>query len=92
MAAGDIELVTSIAQLAEITRVLSRPRLRKFLNPDEARIIVQNLGTRALTLDQIPVVTLSPDPKDDPILATAIAGKADLIVSGNKKHMLLSLS
>ncbi len=31
---------------------------------------------------------LSPDPKDNPILAAAIAGKADLIVSGDKKHML----
>jgi predicted nucleic acid-binding protein len=33
-------------------------------------------------------VNLSPDPKDNPILAAAIAGKADLIVSGDKKHML----
>lgn len=31
---------------------------------------------------------LSPDPKDNPILAAAIAGKADLIVSGDKHHML----
>ena len=31
---------------------------------------------------------LSPDPKDNPILAAAIAAKADLIVSGDKKHML----
>ena len=35
-----------------------------------------------------PDVNLSPDPKDNPILAAAIAGKADLIVSGDKKHML----
>ena len=33
-------------------------------------------------------MNLSPDPKDNPILATAIAGKADLIVSGDKKHVL----
>ena len=33
-------------------------------------------------------VSLSPDPKDNPILAAAIAEKADLIVSGDKKHML----
>ena len=31
---------------------------------------------------------LSSDPKDNPILAAAIAGKADLIVSGDKRHML----
>ncbi len=31
---------------------------------------------------------ISPDPKDNPILAAALAGKADLIVSGDKKHVL----
>ena len=86
---GDIEIVTSTAQLTEIDNVLSRPRLQKYVDADEASVIVQDMGTRALVLDEIPVVNLSPDPKDNPILATAIAGKADLIISGDKKHILL---
>ena len=73
---GDIELVTSTAQLTEIDNGLSRPRLQKYVDADEAPVIVQDMGTRALVLDEIPVVNLSPDPKDNPILATAIAGKA----------------
>ena len=85
---GEFELVTSMAQLAELTNVLARPRLHKFLNADEATAIVENLGTRALVLDELPSVYLSPDPKDNPILAAAIAGKVALIVSGDKKHML----
>ena len=85
---GEIELVTSTAQVSEIADVLARPRLQKFLDADEAIAIVDNIGTRALILDELPMVDLSPDPKDNPILAAAIAGKADLIVSGDKKHML----
>ena len=85
---GEIELITSTAQLAELTDVLARPRLHKFLDTDEAIAIVENLGARALILDEPPDVHLSLDPKDNPILAAAIAGKADLIVSGDKKHML----
>ena len=85
---GDIELVTSTVQLTEIDNVLSRPRLQKYVDADEASVIVQDMGTRALVLDEIPVVNLSPDPKDNPILATAIAWKADLIISGDKKHIL----
>ena len=85
---GEIELVTSTAQLAEVATVLARPRLRKYLDADEATAIVDNLDTRALVLDAPPDVNLSPDPKDNPILAAAIAAKADLIVSGDKKHML----
>ena len=85
---GEIELVTSPAQLAELADVLGRPRLQKFLDADEAAAIVENLGTRALILDDSLGVNLSPDPQDNPILAAAINGKADLIVSGDKKHVL----
>jgi putative PIN family toxin of toxin-antitoxin system len=85
---GEIELVTSTAQLAEVTAVLARPRLQRYLDADEAAAIVENIDTRALVLDALPDVNLSPDPKDNPILAAAIAGKADLIVSGDKRHML----
>ena len=74
--------------MAEVAAVLARPRLEKFLGADEAETLVENIGTRALILDEPPSVNLSPDPKDNPILAAAIAGKADVIVSGDKKHML----
>ena len=85
---GEIELVTSTAQIAEMADVLVRPHLQRFLDADEVKAIVENMGTRALILDAPPAVNLSSDPKDNPILAAAIAAKAGLIVSGDKKHML----
>ncbi|MCE2516032.1 MAG: putative toxin-antitoxin system toxin component, PIN family [Acidobacteria bacterium] len=85
---NEIELVTSTAQLAELANVLARPRLHKFLDADEAEAIVENMHTRALVLAELPLVKLFRDPKDNPILATAIAAKADFIVSGDKRHML----
>lgn len=85
---GEIELVTSTEQMAELAEVLARPRLQKYLDADEAAAIIENIDTRALILDAPPEVELSPDPKDNPILAAAIAGKAELIVSGDKHHML----
>lgn len=42
----------------------------------------------ALVLDDLPEVDYPPDPKDNPILATAIAGQAQYIVSGDKRDML----
>lgn len=85
---GKIEVVTSAAQMTELAAVLARPRLRKYVDADEAALIVENMDTRALIFDDPPPVDLSPDPHDNPILAAAVAGKADLIVSGDKKHML----
>lgn len=85
---GEIGLVISTAQLAEIADVITRPRLQRFLDPDESAAVIANIGARALVLDAPPAVNLSPDPDDNLILAAATAGKADLIVSGDKKHML----
>ena len=85
---SEIELVTCPAQLAELADVLARTRLRKFVDPDQSAAIVENMDTRAIIFHNPPDVNLSPDPHDNPILAAAIAGKADLIVSGDKKHML----
>lgn len=85
---GEVEVVTSAAQLAELAQVLSRSRLQRYVDAEEAAVIVDNLETRAVVVRDPPTVTLSPDHADNAILAAAIAGKADLIVSGDRKHML----
>ena len=43
---GEIELVTSTAQIAEMADVLVRPRLQRFLDADEAKAIAENMGRR----------------------------------------------
>ena len=85
---NDIDLVTSVAQIDEITDVLARPKLRGFVDPDEAAQMVSAIHLRAIVDDDMPVPKHSPDPKDDVILATAIAGQAALLVTGDKRHLL----
>ena len=84
----DIEIVTSVAQMEEVINVLARPKIRAYVDPDEAAQMVSALRLRATVLGDVPVVSRSPDPKDDPILATAVAGDVDLLVSGDKRDML----
>ena len=36
----------------------------------------------------LPDIKMSPDPKDNPILATGVVGQVDMIVSGDKPDML----
>jgi putative PIN family toxin of toxin-antitoxin system len=85
---GEIEVVTSLAQLAEVAAVFARPRLRKYVDAEDAALMIENIDTRAIVLEALPDVGLSPDPADNLILAAAVAGKADLVVSGDKRHML----
>lgn len=81
-------LITSVEQIREISRVMGYKKLQKFLNADEAAAMIEAISLYAEVLIDLPDVHLSPDPDDDIILATAIAGKADYLVSGDKKDLL----
>lgn len=81
-------LITSEWQLEEFRRVSRYPKLRKYLLPIEAANLVNGLRHQAQLLDNLPVVELSADPDDNPLLAMAIAGEADYLVSGDKRDVL----
>lgn len=85
---GRCTLVTSTAQLCELQDVLGRGRLRSRILPGEADDLIRNLRSVAEVVTDLPDVGDSPDDADNLILAAAIAGRADVIVSGDKKHML----
>ncbi len=82
------ELVTSEWQLEEFRRVSRYPKLRNYLQPIEAGNLVKGLRHQALLLDKLPDVELSADPDDNPLLAMAIAGKVDYLISGDKRDVL----
>ena len=50
--------------------------------------MVAAIYRHATVLGDVPVAKRSPDPKDDPILAIAVVGDAELLVSGDKSDML----
>lgn len=85
---NEFELVTSAAQIVEVADVLARPRLRRYVDSDEAAQMVAAIHHHATVLSEVPVTRRSPDPKDDPILAVAVSGDVGLVVSGDKSDML----
>ena len=82
------ELITSEWQLSEFRRVSRYPKLRKHLIPSEAGNMINGLRYQALVLTDLPTLEVSPDPDDNPVLAMAVAGKADFLVSGDKRDLL----
>ena len=86
---GVFRLLTSTAQVKEFTRVIEYERLKKYIRSHtEAREMLQTLQQDAEILQALPEVNVSSDPDDNAILATAIAGKADYLVSGDKGDLL----
>lgn len=85
---GDVTVITSREQLAEIAGVLSRDRLRRWIDQADADALLEHIDARAVIVGAIPRVVVASDPDDNMILATAIAGGAELLISGDKSHLL----
>jgi putative PIN family toxin of toxin-antitoxin system len=85
---GNYDLVTSHAQLEEIRRVVAYPKLARYIKADEATIVISGLATYALIATNLPVIKASPDPDDNVIIATAVSGNCDYIVTGDKADLL----
>lgn len=82
------DLVSCELQLDEIRAVSRRTELRGRLNQSEVGTLVNLVRRLAIMVESLPEVGVSPDPKDDFILALAQAASADLIVTGDKGHLL----
>ena len=81
-------MVTSDWQISELKRVLSYPKLRPYIEKKEAGLLVENLDSMAITVKNLEPIEASLDPDDNWILATAVAGKTDMIVTGDKSDLL----
>jgi putative PIN family toxin of toxin-antitoxin system len=93
LARQDFTLLICVTLLEELERVLQYDKLRRFVN-DENRMrfiaLIASLGELVDIPDDIPSILR--DPKDDYLIACALAGNADFIVSGDKDLLDAKLS
>jgi putative PIN family toxin of toxin-antitoxin system len=82
------DLLTSADQLDELMRVTRYPKIRERLAPALAGRLINELRDLAVLLRDLPVITASPDPSDNYLLAMASVGSADFLVTGDKRHLL----
>ncbi|MGP0059168.1 MAG: putative toxin-antitoxin system toxin component, PIN family [Beijerinckiaceae bacterium] len=85
---GWFDLLTSADQLDELMRVTRYPKIRERLAPALAGRLINELRDIAVVVKDLPVVTVSPDPYDNYLLAMAAAGSADFLVTGDKRDLL----
>ncbi|MBI2570690.1 MAG: putative toxin-antitoxin system toxin component, PIN family [Candidatus Schekmanbacteria bacterium] len=85
------ELVTSAAQLDELRRVSRYPKLKAILPAHRIGTMVNNIQ-RAIVLETLPALPdgiEASDPNDEFLLAMALAGEADYLVTGDRHAGLL---
>jgi putative PIN family toxin of toxin-antitoxin system len=85
---GRFALLTSADQIDELMRVTRYPKIRERLAPALAGRLINEIRDLAVLLTELPVVTASPDPYDNYLLAMAASGSADFLVTGDKRDLL----
>ena len=81
-------LATSEAHVREFARVVQYERLQKYFSAPVAQMMLDNLRRKVSVFHSLTDVDISPDPDDNPILATTLAAQADYLVSGDKQDLL----
>lgn len=90
--ASHFELVTSSAQLDELRRASRYPKLKAILPAHRIGTMVNNLQ-RAIVLEELPPLPEdieAIDSNDAFLLAMALAGAADYLVTGDRRAGLLN--
>jgi uncharacterized protein len=87
-----IQAISSAEILTELTDILQKAKLQKRLNQlklnaDEVTVVAKRLMT-LVVIDAVLIPELR-DPKDQMVIATAIAGDAQIIISGDQDLLVL---
>jgi uncharacterized protein len=85
---GKFTLLTCAEQLDELRATLRKPRVAELIKPHKAGRLVNQVKKLAEEIGSLPRVTRSADPNDDFLLALSEAGKADYLVTGDKRGLL----
>ena len=93
LVAGSFTLLVPEALLVEIERtVQGKPRLASRIRPEELAEFLQLLRALSEEIPHIdgPIPAVTRDPKDDYLLAYALVGKVDYLVTGDQDLLVLS--
>jgi putative PIN family toxin of toxin-antitoxin system len=85
------ELVTSTLQIEELRRASRYPKFKEVLQPYRVGIMVNNLRRSIVlaTLPPLPASVELNDPNDTFLMAMALSGEADYLVTGDHRAGLL---
>src|SRR5258708_2824453 len=84
-----ITLLFSQDLITEFIEVAHRPKFRKYFSASDLEALLVSISTKAIFIEIFSAVDISPDPKDNFLLALAKDGNATHLLTGDKE--LLSL-
>jgi putative PIN family toxin of toxin-antitoxin system len=84
IASGTLRLCFDARILTEYSEVLARPRFQ--FSHEHTLALLEQIKAEGLSVAGSPLPARLPDHTDEPFLETAVAGKAECLITGNTKH------
>ena len=90
LARDDFEMVTAPELLAELDRVLAYPKLQRYYaEKDRTRFVALTMALSEVVDLPETIPRICRDPDDDRVIACAVVGRADLIITGDDDLLAL---
>jgi uncharacterized protein len=84
VASGTLRLCFDARILTEYDEVLARPKFR--FNTEQTRALMDHIHAEGFSVASNPLPDRLPDPSDEPFLESAVASKANYLITGNTRH------
>lgn len=88
-ARGDLQLLSSAEQLAELGEVASRFKFRKYFTEEQAEELLNLLYASSEIIEVREQIHACRDRDDDYLLEIAVNGRADILVTGDADLLIL---
>lgn len=87
-----VTLFASTPLLAELTDILGRRKFEKKIEASMFSVdqLVDRYSEMSVVVRPMPVSGIAPDPDDDVVIGTALAAKADWIVTGDRSFLSIA--
>jgi hypothetical protein len=87
----NLKLFTSLPLLEELTNIMSRPKFKKRIAASQLSIdqLIDSYAELTSLVRPLDVPRLAPDVDDDVVIGTALAAKADLLVTGDQAFLAM---
>lgn len=85
-----VKLIVSPEVLSELQDVLHRPKIRRFVAPEDASALVDAVKSHSLMLALLdPIPPFTRDRKDDKFVACALSGNAEHLITYDQDLLVL---
>lgn len=87
---GQVQMVSGPALRAELAEVLTRPKMRRFVQPHEGQALLDAIDLLAEMVELPELIpAFSRDSKDDKFIACALAGAASYLITTDEDLLVL---